>query len=250
LPKPRALAVTAVALVLCGALPSPSQAAETAAMAAAFNPEHLGAHTTVSLGVQVRAPGEVPAALKGVELTYPRDLGLATSDLGVAACSAATLEAVGPAACPANSHMGYGSARVEIPLGPGIVHETVSLAVLAGPSPDGYMHLLVCATGIFPVEAIVVIYAELLPGRLSITVPPIPSLPAAPYVSITEMHLNLGGHLTYFETIKGRNVPYHPAGVGLPSRCPHGGFPFAATFTFLDGTHSAAHTAVPCPRRS
>ena len=28
----------------------------------------------------------------------------------------------------------------------------------------------------------------------------------------------------------------------------HGGFPFAATFAFLDGTHANAHTTVPCPK--
>jgi hypothetical protein len=145
--------------------------------------------------------------------------------------------------------MGSGTAIVAIPFGSVVVKEPVQLALLAGPSSDGYLHLLAYASGKFPVEAAVVLTAVLLAGRLSITVPPIPSLPAAPYVAVEEMHLTLGGHLTYFETVKGRRVAYHPAGVGLPRSCPRGGFPFAATFAFIDGSSARAHAAVACPRR-
>jgi hypothetical protein len=60
--------------------------------------------------------------------------------------------------------------------------------------------------------------------------------------------MTLGGNLTYYEIVKGQSVPYHPAGVGLPQSCPRGGFSFAATFAFLDGSRSRADTAVPCPR--
>jgi hypothetical protein len=62
------------------------------------------------------------------------------------------------------------------------------------------------------------------------------------------MHLTLGGRLTYYERVHGRNIAYHPAGIGLPRSCPRGGFPFAATFRFLDGRHAGAQTRVPCPR--
>jgi hypothetical protein len=218
-------------------------------MRAAFTPERLGAATTVSVAFQIVSGGGAPAALTGVEIAYPRNLGFATSGLGLAACSPIELEVEGPAACPANSHMGYGSALVEIPIGPELVQEAVRLALFAGPSPDGYLHLLVSATGESPVIALVVLSGELFPGHLSIVVPPIPSLPEAPYVALVEMHLTLGGHLTYYEDVRGRSVAYHPAGVGLPSRCPRGGFPFAATFAFLDGSASRARTAVLCPRR-
>lgn len=222
-------------------------ATATARMGAAFMPEHLGAPTTVSFGFQISQDGENPAPLTGVELGYPRGLGLATSDLGVSACAEAQLEAFGPTRCPPNSQMGQGSAVVEIAFGADLVKETVQLALVAGPSPNGYLHLLVYAKGKFPVEADVILAAELLPGHLSITVPPIPSLPAAPYVAVTEMHLALGGNLTYYEIVRGRRVPYHPVGVGLPNTCPSGGFRFAATFTLLDGEKAVAHAAVACP---
>jgi hypothetical protein len=236
-------------LAACACLPASAMAAATARMSAVFTPERLGAPTTVSFGFQIKQAGLDPAPLAGVQLAYPRGLGLATSDLGVAACSPAQLEALGPAGCPPNSHMGNGTALVEIAFGADLVKETVALSLLAGPSPNGYLHLLVYAKGRFPVEADLVLTAELLPGRLTITVPPIPSLPAAPYVSVTEMHLTLGGHLTYYETVKGRRVAYHPAGVGLPRTCPHGGFRFAATFRLLDGERASSHAAVACPKR-
>ncbi len=240
--------LTAVVLTLCALLPAAASAAQTARIAVRFTPERLGRATTVSLGVHIGASDDVPEPLTGVQFFYPRNLGFATSGLGLAACSVSVLEALGPAGCPANSQIGYGNAQVEIPIGPALVQETVQLAIFAGPSPDGYLHLLVCVTGETPVIAAVVLSGVLLPGDLKIDIPPIPSLPEAPYVSLTQMQLTLGGQLTYYETLDGARVAYHPPGVGLPSRCPRGGFRFAATFAFLDGSPASAHTAVRCPR--
>jgi hypothetical protein len=240
--------VLVVALAVQTLTPAVSQAAATARMSAAFTPDRLGAATTVSFAFRVGTAGRAPPPLSAVSIAYPRNLGLATSGLGLAACSPAQLEAQGPKSCPANSRMGSGTAQVELRFGPALVHETVTLTLLAGPSPDGYLHVLIYASGVFPVEAAVVLAAVLLPGHLRITVPPIPSLPEAPYVSLAELHMVLGGKLTYYETVKGQNVPYHPAGVALPDSCPNGGFPFAASFDFLDGSSSHAHTAVACPR--
>jgi len=243
----RSLFALAALLVCFACLVASANAGQSAKIDATFTPERLGAATTMSFAFQITAEGQDPAALTAMDIAYPRNLGFATSGLGLAACSQATLEASGPPGCPANSQMGYGSAVVEIQIGPVLVKETVSLAAFAGPSPDGYLHLLVCATGIFPVQAVVVLAGVLLPGHLKIVIPPIPSLPEAPYVAVAQMHLTLGGHLTYYEEVAGRTVAYRPAGVGLPGRCPRGGFAFAATFAFLDSSSSRARTVVPCP---
>ena len=90
--------------------------------------------------------------------------------------------------------------------------------------------------------------AVLARGQIAITVPPIPSLPEAPYVSVTEMHITLGGNLTYYETVRRRSIPYHPAGISLPDTCPHGGFRFTSTLAFLDGESASTRTVVACPR--
>lgn len=245
-----AAAFLAVYLLLAASTLLPAQALgqATAHMSAAFTPERLGAPTTVSFAFHLTDSESLPSPLTSIELGYPRNLGLATSDLGVSPCDPAALESLGASACPPNSHMGYGSALVGIAFGPDLVTEHTTLTLLAGPSPDGYLHVLVYASGIEPIQAALVITAVLLPGHLHITVPPIPSLPEAPYVSLLEMHITLGGHLTYYEERSGTLVPYHPTGVGLPSTCPHGGFRFAANFAFINGEHAGSNTAVACPR--
>jgi len=239
--------ILAVALALCACLPGAAHAAATATMSAAFAPNRLGAATTVSFNFQIAAGEQAPDLLTGIDFRYPANLGIATSGLGVASCPVAELEAHGPSACPPDSRMGSGSARVEIPIGPEIVRETAQLALIAGPSQDGYVQILISATGESPVAARIVLSTQLEPGDLQIAVPPIPSLPEAPYVALVRMHFTLGGNLTYYERVHGRNVAYHPVGVGLPRSCPRGGFPFAASFAFLDGGHAQAQTAVACP---
>jgi hypothetical protein len=219
-------------------------------MQAALTPERLGAPTTISAGFQLAWSEPQPPVLTGVQLAYPPNLGFATSGLGLAACNPALLEEDGPAVCPANSLMGSGSALVEIPIAGALHRETVHLTLVAGPSSNGYLQVLVAVIGKEPVSAVVVISAELVAGDLDITIPPIPTFPEAPYVSLVQMHLQLGGDLTYSEQIHGRSVPYHPAGIRLPPSCPRGGFPFAATLMFLNGVRARAHTRVACPTRA
>jgi hypothetical protein len=240
------LSFALMALACCCQSVSAS-AVESASLNARFVPERLGAGTAMSVGFQISA-APAPPPLTGMDVAYPANLGLATSGLGVATCTGAVIETLGPTGCPANSKMGSGTAVVEIPIGPTLVTENVALVVFAGPSPDGHLHLVVSASGEFPVLALVVLTGVVRAGKLSITVPAIPSLPEAPYVSVAQMRITLGGNLTYYETVDGASVAYRPAGVGLPGRCPHGGFAFAATFAFLNGSRSSARTAVPCPR--
>ncbi len=237
-----------VAIALCGALPPAASAGQIARISAKFSPEHLAEPTTVHLGFRITAPGQTPAPLRGIELGYPANLGFATSGLGLSACEPAELEILGPTACPPDSRIGSGHARVEIPIGPQRVEEAIVLTLFAGPSPDGYLHLLVYASGMTPVIAQVLLSGVLLPRRIDIVVPPIPSLPEAPYVAVSRMQLTLGGNLTYSEKRGGRSIAYRPPGVGLPRSCPQGGFRFTARFDFLDGERTGARTAVACPR--
>jgi hypothetical protein len=240
--------VTLAVLMLCALTPPSARAIQSASIAAAFAPERLGAPTTVSLGFRIAAEaGQVPSPLTGVDFRYPADLGIATSGLGTASCPIARLEAQGPAICPPDSHMGSGSAAVEIPVGGEVETETASLALLAAPSQGGYVRLLVVATGRSPVIARVVMSSLLLDGGLQLTVPLVESLPGAPDVSVVRARVTLGGDLTYYERRHGRTVAYHPSGILLPKRCPAGGFRFAATFSFLDGTQAHARTTIACP---
>jgi hypothetical protein len=227
---------------------APAAVGPPASLTAAFRPERLGAPTTVSFGIRIDPPAQSEAAaLSELEVGYPLDLGLATSGLGVQACDPTALEAVGTRACPADSKMGQGSALLEVPFGPTLVRERFALGIYAAPSTDGYLHLAILAHGAEPVLARVVLPAVLLPGRLKVTVPPIASLPGAPFATLISMRATLGGALTYYERVHRRTIAYRPRGIGLPDRCPRGGWRLAASFVFVDGQRSRAATAIPCP---
>lgn len=218
---------------------------------AGLYPKLLGRPSAVSLGFNIQGErGQPPPPLTGVEFHYPTDLGLATSELGLASCEIEPLQEHGPAACPPDSLMGNGSATVQVPIGGVVRTEMASIALIAGPSQNGYINVLVTASGIYPVIARIIMPSLLQPGTLHFMVPLVPSVPGAPFVSVTSVHVTVGGHLTYYDNQHGKLIPFHPANVGLPKRCPRGGFPFSAIFTFLDGTHAQAHTVVRCPQRT
>ncbi len=241
-------ALAALALTL--ALPAAALATRsTAAIDAAFRPERLGHPTALSFAFTVTPADGPPSPLRALSIDYPANLGIATSGLGLASCTPLTLEVDGPGSCPPDALLGHGTALVEIPIGRTLVEENVALTLLAGPSPDGYLHLLVYASGETPVIAQEIIPGVLDPGRLELDIPPIPSLPEAPYVSVARMRLTLGGALTYYQPVHGALRAYRPAGISLPASCPRPGFAFAARFGFMDGSRSQAAMRVPCPPR-
>jgi hypothetical protein len=237
-----------VALAICASTPSTAYAAQSASLHVGLAPERLGRETTLSLGFQVSASGgAIPSPLTSIDLHMPRNLGIATSGLGVATCPVAALEAHGASVCPANSRMGSGNALVRFQVGPELFAETAQIAVVAGPEQDGHVRMLVSATGETPVAARILISTVLLAGQLQITVPLVPSLPEGGDIAVVAVHASLGGNLTYRERSHGRTISYRPRGITLPASCPRGGFGFSATFSFLDGTQAQARTAVACP---
>jgi hypothetical protein len=244
-----ALALTALLILGLIAIPvTAAEGAQTATISAKLSPLRLGAPTTVSFGFQIQAAGGgLPAALTGIDFRYPPQLGLGTSELGLAACDPAKLSYYGPRACPSNSIMGSGSALAKFQVSPEVSEESASLALVAGPSQNGYLKLLISATGAYPVATRIIMDTLLLPGQLRISVPLVPGVPEGPDVAVVAIHATLGGNLTYYERKHGKRIAYHPRGIQLPKRCPRGGFRFSATFTFLDGTQTQAATVVKCP---
>ncbi len=245
-----------LALGALAALSAPAASAATrgptATVSAAFRPKRLGAATTVSFAVRIDPPAQSAASspVSSVVIDYPSNLGLATSGLGLEACDPAALELQGPDACPANSKLGEGSAVVEVPFGPALVSERAELEIYAIPSSDGYLHIGILAEGSTPVIGDVVLPGVLAAGQLRITVPPIASLPAAPYVELVRMQATLGGDLTYYESRGGRTIAYRPRGIGLPDSCPRSGWRLGASFRFMNGQRASAQTAIACPREA
>jgi hypothetical protein len=240
-------------LLACACLPATAHAAQSARFHVAFTPERLGQATTVEFGIQIAAPADsVPPPLTALDVRYPGNLGVAVSGLGLATCSQARLEAFGPKGCPADARMGQGSALAEIPIGPEIIRETATVTIVRAPANDGHLALLFYANAMTPVNGQIVFPGQLFPtpdrGRLHIDLPLVPSLPGGPNVAIVGLHATLGPRgLTYYEHVRSKLISYHPNGILLPDRCPRGGFPFAASLTFEDGSHANTHTTVPCP---
>jgi hypothetical protein len=228
----------------------------TAKLNAALAPERLGQGTTIVFGFTIATTtGQVPSPLTGLNLYYPANLGIATSGLGLETCSAAILERYGPEGCPSQSQMGYGKGLVEIPFGPDVLRETAQTTIFMAHVQEGHIGLLFYAEGHSPVSAQIVFQGLVLPapnpfgGDLATTIPLVPTLPGAPNAALVQLRSTIGPlHLTYYERTRGRYLAYHPRGIVLPLACPHGGFRFAASFSFEDGSHASAHTIVPCPR--
>jgi len=248
----RALAASLALATLLSCAPETSTAgaAQSASLHVTLTPEKPGRETTLGLAFNVSAPdGQIPSPLTAITLRMPRNLGIATSGLGTATCTPTRIETSGPGACPANSRMGAGHARVRFQVGPQQFSEDAQISVLAGPEQEGHIRMLVTATGETPVAARILISTVLSAGQLQITVPLVPSLPEGGDIAVVAVNATLGGKLTYKETRHGHTVSYHPRGITLPNSCPRGGYAFTATFSFLDASHSNARSAVPCPRR-
>lgn len=222
---------------------------------ASFAPDRLGAPTTIFFEFTVaREGGQVPPPLTRVLLRLPAGMSYATSDLGLAICQPSRLIEKGLSGCSPNARLGQGSAFVEVPFGASTGQEIPEIDALMGPPHDGNVVVLFYANGRVPVFAQIVFSAEVLPGggpfgmTLDTTIPLIESVPGGPPVSILRVSSTIGpGRLIYYKRVHRRRVAYHPRGIEVPERCPRGGFPFEARFSFLDGSSARARTAVPCP---
>jgi hypothetical protein len=247
----------AVALV-CALAPAGALAvSEHATLDASFAPDRLGTPTTITFAFHLAtSEGAAPAPLTSLDLKMPAGMNYTTTTLGLAVCQPAALLARGLAGCSPNSRLGFGSADVEVPFGTGAGHEIPEIQAVAGPSPNGNLTVLFYANGLYPVSAQLTFAGEVLPAsgrfgsQLATNVPLVTSVPGGPDVSIVSVTTTIGpSHLTYYKHVHGQLVPFHPQGVSVPERCPHGGFPFAAEFGFQEGTTTSASTTVPCPAR-
>jgi hypothetical protein len=246
----QALLATLAALAC---LPASAQATESARLHVRFTPEHLGHGTTIDLEIAIIAPaGQIPSPLTEATISYPDALGVDVSGLGLATCSRATLELLGPNYCPSDSRMGQGSALAELAIGPEIIHEGAEIQIVRAPRL-GQTALFFYVNAATPVSVPIILPGLLTSGpgaeeSIHIDVPLVPTLPEAPDVAVIRLHATLGPKgLTYYEHVHGHFIPYHPDGILLPNRCPRGGFAFSAGFAFLDDTHTATHATVPCP---
>lgn len=260
---PTRCARRSAALVVCGCAfalgvsATGARAQTTAQLHASFQPYRLGERTTLQFEFAFSAAtGEDPPPLIEMQLRYPRGINFFLNNLGIRRCAETVLEASGPAGCPRDSVMGYGVVRTGIVLGDTPVEESSPITILRAPERDGHLALLFFAEGTQPVVTNVIFSGVLLSaaepfgGKVQIGVPLVATLPGAPYVSVLHLHATIGPeHLTYYHDVSGVSLAFRPQGILLPPSCPRSdGFPFAANFTFSDGTHALAETTVQCPQ--
>jgi hypothetical protein len=251
-----ALVLSATALAgMCFAVSA--TASEGVRLSAKFTPYVLGAGTTLTVGFHISSlQGGLPSPLTHVGVVLPAGLGFAGSTLGLGTCEASVLAKQGPAGCPPDAVMGQGTSTFEVPFGPEILRETTYVTTIEAPSTGPHTNLLYYAEGRTPVAASVVFSGELRSGEIGgqtgtvveATVPLVPAAPGAPDVSVTRFETTFGPeHLKYYRYVHGRRVAYRPQGIALLAKCPRGGFRFAASFGFEDGTQNTAKAVVPCP---
>jgi len=248
---------TIALVVLSGLLPPVAGASQTVKLHAAFSPDHLGKSTTILVHFEIRPTGTlVPSPVTDIDLSLPPGMGLGTTELGTTICDPVALLRRGPVVCSSNSYLGFGSATAEVPFGPVVVREPVSIDMFMGPAVNHHTAMLFYVTAKTPVAAQLVFPALLLQdagsfesAHLNTIVPLTPSLPGASDVSVVDIRTSFGPlGLTYYRRVNGRKVGYQPIGMAVPARCPAGGFKFVADFHFQDGSAATASARVTCPR--
>jgi hypothetical protein len=150
----------ALACALC--LPASASAAPTVTLKAGLRPEQLGAGTTIKFAFSIAYGNETPSPLTVMELSYPANLGIGTSDLGLTTCRAALLVVNGPPGCPSTSVMGDGTGLVEVPFGEGTVYEGVRLTTFMAPLQAGHLGLLFYAVAPGPISAEIIFHSVVL----------------------------------------------------------------------------------------
>jgi hypothetical protein len=217
-----------------------------ASMRPSLLPDRLGASTALTLAFRFSG-GEagVPAPLSRMVLRLPAGLTISLRRVGI--CAKSRLRHRGVAGCPAGSEVGRGHALMSVHAGSLAVPEETTIAIFRGPNRGARPTLEIFGQGETPLDQSSISTAVLEPdsapygSKLTVSIPPIPTLVLEPNASFVSLSLTVGG--------VGRSPRAHAAAgaILVPRSCPAGGFPFAAGFTFADGSTAAASTSAACP---
>jgi hypothetical protein len=224
----------------CAAAPAAAQATTTASTHASFAPNRLGASTALTLSFGFSGSGEegVPAPLSGMVLHLPA--GLTVNLRGIGTCAKSRLQSKGAAGCPSGSLVGHGHALMKVHAGSLAVPEEATVTIFRGPNRGGDPTLEIFGQGETPLDESTISTGVLAADKLTVSIPPIPTLVYEPNASFVSLSLTVGG--------AGHGPRAHAADViVVPHSCPSGGFPFAASFMFADGSTAGASAKVACP---
>jgi hypothetical protein len=217
----------------------------TATITPSLSPRRLGAKGALVIAIHYAAPESgVPSPVRRAVLRFPAGLGIEIPHLR--SCSIARLRTLGASGCPAQSQLGHGHALAEARAGSQIITEGISLWLFLGPFNNSLQPSFeILAQGYTPFDERVVLTGIAIPDKppygedLVISIPSIPTVPLEPDASIVTMSLTVG-------VSKPRN-PNDANTVVMPTSCPSDGFPFAAEFTYADGSSGNSLATAPCP---
>ncbi len=225
---------------------APAAAATGASIRPSLLPNQLGASTALTLAFRFSGGADgVPAPLSAMVVRLPA--GLTINLRGVGTCTKARLEGRGAAGCPAGSLVGHGHARMSVHAGSLAVPEEATITIFRGPDRRSHPTLEIFSQGETPLDQSSTSTGVLEPdsspygSKLTVSIPAIPTLVLEPNASFISLSLTLGG--------VGRDPRAHAAAgtILVPHSCPVGGFPFAASFAFADGSAASASATAPCP---
>jgi hypothetical protein len=233
------------ALLACASLCATARAGISATITPSFSPDRLGAKGALVVTIRYAGDGSgVPSPVRRAVLRFPAGLGIEIPHLR--SCAITRLLAHGPSACPHQSQLGHGHALAEAQAGSQIITEDIALSLFLGPFHNLQPTFELLGQGYTPFDQRVVLRGTVLPDSppygedLVMSIPPIPTLPLEPEASIVTMSLTVGV-----------SKPSHPRTantVVVPPSCHAAGFPFAADFTYADGSSGSALATAPCPR--
>ena len=235
-----AAAAAAAAAFLTAALAPAALAATGVSVQPSVRPYRAGAHAVAVISLRFYGGVDrVPAPLSGAVLRLPAGLRIDLSN--VATCPLARLRARGAGGCPRSALIGRGAATLKVHAGSQALPENASIEIFRGPDSAGRSTFELLSHGQTPLDETTISTAVLDPdsppygSRLVVTVPPIPTLMFEPNASFSFLTLTIGG------------TARAPDPIVLPRRCPPGGFAFAASFSFADGTSAGESGRLPCP---
>jgi hypothetical protein len=235
------------ALASCLAAPAAGAQATEASIQPSFTPNRLAAPAAFRFAFSLTGDeGNVPPPVRRILVRLPA--GIALDLRRVAPCASSRLRDGGPAACPARSLIGRGHALLEVHAGSQSIPEQAQLSAVRTTDRRGRPTFAIYGQGQTPLQQHTISTAALsrdaapYGSRLTVSVPPIPTLVLEPDASILSFALTIGRPA-------GGSGGRPGATVTVPRRCPGGGFPFAAQFQFADGSRAAARAHAPCPGR-
>lgn len=175
-------------------------------------------------------------------------------------CPLSVIEAAATTApaCPSGSRIGYGTTGVQAPIATQTLTENATLDLyLTSHNPVRYE---VWSRATTPIQQTLMFGGAFVPtsppygGAITVSIPPIPTVPGAADASIVSLDLTIGGlhRVTTTAAVRRgrrsakRMVTTMDGLFDLPKRCP-GALPYSASTTYADGTTAAANGHYACP---